>query len=155
MNKYSANENKIIFPKLSYKIKGVLFDVHSQLGNRYQEKYYSRAVALGFEKVGLKFDGELKVNIAYYGKIIGKYYLDFLVEDKIVVELKAVPQLSPQGFKQISGYLKAKKLELGLLVNFRSPSLEYNRVLNSEFINKDYSNKFVTNSDKLGYRCIN
>ncbi len=127
--------NKIIYPELSYKITGVLFDVHTNLGNRYQEKYYSRAVALGFEKVGLKFERELRVNIAYHDKIIGKYYLDFLVENKIVVELKTVLQLSPQDFKQVSGYLKAKKLELGILANFRSQSLTYHRILNPDLKN--------------------
>ena len=77
-------ENKIIYPELSYKIMGVLFDVHNQLGPRYHEKYYSRATALGFDKVELGYIKELPANIVFKGKIIGKYFLDFLVEITLI-----------------------------------------------------------------------
>lgn len=143
------NPDKVIYPELSYKIMGVLFDVHNQLGNRYQEKYYSRAVRLGFQKIGLKFEKELMVNLMYDNKIVGKYYLDFLVESKIVIEIKAVPIFSRKDFKQILGYLKAKKLELGILVNFRNERLQYKRILNSD-LNKNNSDTFGYNSDKFG-----
>ena len=127
--------NEIIYPELSYKIVGILFEIHRELGPRYQEKYYSRAVALGFERAGLRFERELKVNLIYNNQIIGKYYLDFLVEDKIVVELKTVGGFSNSDIKQILGYLYAKNLRLGILVNFRSDSLEYKRILNSKYKN--------------------
>ena len=124
----------IIYKDLSYKIIGILFDIHKQLGNRYQERYYQRAVAEALKKNNLRFQKELSVNLEYDGKKIGQYLLDFLIENKIVLEIKAVPQLRPVDFKQVIAYLKAKKLELGLLANFRPDSLEYKRILNSDFI---------------------
>jgi len=128
---------KIIEPKLSYKIMGVLFKVHSELGGRYQEKYYQRAIAKGLEKTGMKYKKELPVNITFEDSNIGKYFLDFLIEDKIILEVKAVPKLNPLDFKQVSAYLKAKKLELGIIANFRGPKLSYKRVLNPELRHSD------------------
>lgn len=126
--------HKIIHKQLSYEIMGVLFDVHKTLGNRYQEKYYQRAISVGLRKKGLRFVKELLTNLDYAGEHVGKYYLDFLIEDKVVLEVKAVPALRPVDFKQVLAYLKANSLELGILANFRPDSLEYKRILNSDFI---------------------
>lgn len=125
---------EIIQKELSYRIMGVLFDVHSKLGNRYQEKYYQRAIAKGFKKSGLRYEQELEVNLDYDGDSIGKYFLDFLVEDKVVVEIKTVPRFRPIDFRQVLAYLRSKGLELGILANFRPDSLEYKRILNSDLI---------------------
>lgn len=125
---------QIVEKELSYKIVGILFSVHSQLGNRYQEKYYQRAVAEGLLENGFTFKKELLVDLEYNSKKVGKYFLDFLIEDKIVLEIKAVPWLKPADFKQVLAYLKAKKLRLGILANFRPSSLIYKRILNSDLI---------------------
>jgi len=125
--------NKIVEADLSYRIVGVLFSVHSELGNRYQEKYYQRAVEEGLNQIGVEFKKELAVDLEFSGKKIGKYFLDFLVEDKIVLELKAVPRLLPKDFKQVLAYLVANNLELGLLANFRTSSLVCKRILNSKY----------------------
>lgn len=125
---------RIIHKDLSYKIVGILFEVHKKLGNRYQEKYYQRAIALGLLENKIKFDKELKVDLDYNGQKIGKYFLDFLIEKKIILEIKAVPTLTPIDFTQVLAYLKAKKLELGILANFRPESLIYKRILNSDLI---------------------
>lgn len=127
-----SKTKKIIEPKLSYKIMSVLFKVHSELGGRYQEKYYQRAIAKGLEKANIKFKKELPINITFEGSNIGKYFLDFIIEDKIILEVKTAPELSPTDFKQVSAYLKAKKLELGIIANFRGPKLTYKRILNPE-----------------------
>ena len=126
------NQEKVILPELSYQIMGVLFDVHKNLGSRYQEKYYQRAVAMGFDNIGLKYKKELSVNLSYNSEIIGKYILDFLVEDKIIVELKTVIRISREDIKQVLGYLKAEKIELGIIANFRSEHLIYKRIINSD-----------------------
>jgi GxxExxY protein len=123
----------IVFKELSYKIVGVLFDVHSELGSRYQEKYYQRAIEESLNEAKLEFKKELMVNLTYKGKIVGKYFLDFLIADKIVLELKAVPRLNPKDFSQVLGYLKAHNLKLGILANFRTDKLIYKRILNSEY----------------------
>lgn len=124
----------LIHKDLSYKIVGILFDVHKSLGNRYQEKYYQRAIEEGLMQNKLRFEKELSVDLRYKGKKIGKYFLDFLIEKKIVLEIKAVPELKAMDFRQVLGYLKANKLELGILANFRPGSLEYKRILNSDLI---------------------
>ena len=128
---------KIVYKDLSYKIIGVLFDVHKKLGNRYQEKYYQRAVEKGLKQNSLNFQKELSVNLSYEGEKIGKYFLDFLIEGIIVLEIKAVPHLKRVDFDQVLAYLKAKNLQLGILANFRPTSLIYRRILNSDFIRKN------------------
>ena len=120
----------IIYPQLSYRIMGVLFKVHAELGNKYQEKYYQRAVAVALDKEKIKYIRELDVDLSYSGVSIGKYRLDFLIEKIIILELKTVPVIRSQDIKQVKAYLQAKKLKLGIIANFRSESLTYRRILN-------------------------
>lgn len=98
---------------------GILFDVHNRLGGSFEEKYYQRAVETLLRKNNLQFRKELKANISFEGDTIGKYFLDFLIEDKVILELKTVPQLISNHYRQVKSYLKIKKLELGILANFR------------------------------------
>lgn len=120
---------EIIYPQLSYSIVGILFEVHKRLGGNFEEKYYQRAVEQLLLKQGIKFAKELKADIFFEEQNIGRYFLDFLIEDKLVLELKAVPQLLPIHFRQVKSYLKVKQLRLGILANFRGESLVYVRVL--------------------------
>lgn len=122
--------NILVHPDLSYKLVGILFEVHNQLGNRYQEKYYQRAVAIALKNADINYTEQLSVPLKYAEQSIGKYQLDFLIDNKVVLELKAVPRLTPTDFKQVSAYLKAYNLKLGILANFRPAKLEYHRILN-------------------------
>lgn len=124
---------KIVQKELSYKIMGILFSIHNELGNRYQEKYYQRAIEEGLKQEKLKFNKELVVDLLYNDKKIGKYFLDFLVEDKIILEIKTVDRLKPKDFKQVLAYLTANNLELGILVNFSTERLSFKRILNSKY----------------------
>jgi len=124
------NMAKLVEKELSYKIMGVLFDVHSKLGGRYQEKYYQRAVEEGLKKAGLSYKKEIQTDLLYNDKKIGKYTLDFLIDNKVVLELKAVPRLRLNDFKQLVAYLKATNLEIGILANFSGDKLYYKRILN-------------------------
>ena len=128
---------KIVQKELSYKTIGILFSVHNQLGSRYQEKYYQRAIEEGLRQEKLEFKKELAIDLKYNDKKIGKYFLDFLVEDKVVLEIKTVDKLKPKDFKQILAYLTANNVELGILANFRTDKLAFNRILNSKYICKD------------------
>ena len=110
-----------------------MFSVHNQLGNRYQEKYYQRAIEEALRENNLKFQKELSVDLKFNNKKIGKYLLDFLIEDVIILEIKTVPFLRPRDFKQVLAYLVANNIELGILVNFRTDKLTYKRVLNSKY----------------------
>ena len=121
---------ELIYPELSYKIIGLLFEVHNRLGGNFEEKYYQRAVEKLLKTYPIEFERELKADISYEGDKIGKYFLDFLIEHKIVLELKAVPVLQPIHFRQVRSYLKVKNLRLGILANFRGKKLLYRRILN-------------------------
>lgn len=137
MNANVLEENKIIYPELSYKIVGILFKVHTELGNKYQEKYYQRAIAIELEKQGIKFKKELMIDLVYNDEKIGKYFIDFLIEDLIVLEIKANADFRLSDYKQVSAYLKSKDIKLGILANFRTKKLTYKRILNSQI--KAYS----------------
>ena len=120
---------KLIYPELSYKIVGVLFEVYNGIGGGFQEKYYQWAIAKEFKCKKVKFIEQLPINICYKDVSLGKYFLDFLVEDKIIVEIKNASKFYPKDIKQVLGYLKAKNLELGILACFGRNGLIYKRIL--------------------------
>jgi len=115
---------------------GAAMKVHSALGNGFQERIYQRALAIEMAKHGLSFRREIEMQIYYDGQEIGKRRVDFLVEDKVMVELKAVTQLEDAHLAQAINYLEAYHLEVGLLLNFGARSLEYRRVVNSKHLNR-------------------
>ncbi|MBI4086249.1 MAG: GxxExxY protein [Candidatus Liptonbacteria bacterium] len=120
---------ELVEKELSYKIVGVFFSVYNGLGGGYQEKYYQRAVAKEFQAVGLKFIEQINIPLSFRGSPLGRYLLDFLVEDKVVVEIKASNQFYDRDIKQVLGYLKASNLRLGILARFGRNKLETKRVL--------------------------
>ncbi len=128
----NANNNELIYPELSYKIIGILIKVHNELGNKYQEKYYQRATAIELKKNNIKFDKEVPVDLIYEGNKIGKYFFDFLIDNKIILELKTTDRFKISDYKQISAYLKSKKMKLGIIANFRSEKLTHKRIINPE-----------------------
>jgi GxxExxY protein len=95
---------KLIYPKLSYTIVGILYKVHSNLGGNYQEKYYQRAVAIELKELGLSFTREIAVELSYQDEKVGRYLLDFLIEDKIILELKAKPLITHEDFRRVKAY---------------------------------------------------
>lgn len=119
----------IVEKELSYKIVGCLFEVFNKLGGEYQEKYYQRAVAESLRQNRIRFQEQLQVDLKFGGSKIGKYFLDFLVDNKIVLEIKAVPFLKPLYFQQVRAYLKANNLQLGILANFRGNKVVCKRIL--------------------------
>lgn len=123
-------QSKLLFPELSYQIVGLLFDVHKKLGGGYQEKHYQRAIEKLLQRDKIKYSKELKADLSFEGDNIGKFFLDFLIENKVVLELKTVPRLLPEHFRQVRSYLKVNNLELGILANFRGEKLVFKRVLN-------------------------
>jgi GxxExxY protein len=128
---------KIIEKELSYKLVGLLFDIHNKLGGEYQEKYYTRAVEEKLKEADLRYKKELPVDLKIDGKKIGKYILDFLVENKIVLEIKAKPEILPVDVRQVLAYLQSMNLELGIIANFRGRKLIYKRILNPKAKNSD------------------
>ena len=113
------------------KIIGASFEVHKFLGNGFQEVIYQRALAYEFSQVGLSFAREIEHEI-YYKELsepIGRRRADFVVEGKVLVELKAIKELEDVHMAQILNYLKAYKIEVGLLINFGSKSLTFERLV--------------------------
>lgn len=119
----------LIEKELSYKIVGALFDAYNNLGGGYQEKYYQRAVAKEFNNRNIKFAEQIEIPLNFKGDSIGRYFLDFLIEDKIVLEIKASDKFYTRDIKQILAYLKSANIDLGILANFTRKDLQLKRIL--------------------------
>ena len=117
--------------QLTHKIIGCAMKVHSTLGSGFQEVIYQRALDIEMNKQGLSFAREMEMTIFYEGIDIGTRRVDFFVEDKIMVELKAVVALNEAHLAQAINYLEAYQLPIGLLINFGSKSMEHKRVYNA------------------------
>lgn len=119
--------DKLLHRELTYKIIGVLYKVHSNLGCGFTERIYQRAIEVELEKVGMLFEVEKEIDIVYDGQKIGKYRLDIVVENKVILELKATDRLPKIFREQLISQLRASPYEVGLLVNFGTPKLYYMR----------------------------
>ncbi|RJE72822.1 GxxExxY protein [Reichenbachiella sp. MSK19-1] len=119
------------FKDITEKVIGASFDVHSFLGNGFQEVIYQRALAYEMSQRNLTYNREIEQDIFYKDlpKPIGTRRADFVVEDKVLVELKAIKELEEVHLAQALNYLKAYKLEVGLLINFGSKSLTFKRLV--------------------------
>lgn len=117
--------------EITSKIIGAAFEVHTFLGNGFQEVIYQRALAYEMSQVNLTFAREIEQDI-YYKTLtepIGRRRADFVVEDKVLVELKAVKELEDTHMVQVLNYLRAYRLEVGLLINFGSKSMVFKRLV--------------------------
>ncbi|MCX6258426.1 MAG: GxxExxY protein [Bacteroidia bacterium] len=124
-------QNEFMYSELTQKIIGCAMKVHGFLGNGFQEVIYQRALALEFRSAGLQFQREIEQQIYYrdYDEPIGTRRADFVVEEKVIVELKAIVQLDEVHKAQIINYLKAYRIEVGLLINFGEKSLNFKRFI--------------------------
>lgn len=120
----------LIYPELSYKILGCAFNVHNKLGGGLPEKYYQKALAEAFRKANLEFKAQVYHPLYYENKIIGKVFFDFLVEEKIVVEIKQGNRYFIKNMNQVMEYLKVGKFQLAILINFRNENVNFKRVIN-------------------------
>lgn len=106
--------------------------VHTALGCGFQEVIYQKSLAIELNKMGINFKREFEMPIYYDGTLVGSRRVDFLVENRVSVELKAVVALEDIHLAQAKNYLEAYKLRVGLLINFGGTSLEYRRLINSK-----------------------
>ena len=120
--------NVKIEDQLTHKIIGCAMKVHSTMGNGFQEVIYQRCMAIEMKKQGLNFVREQSMPIYYESHKVGTRRVDFFVEDKVLVELKALIELEDVHLAQGLNYLEAFKLDVGLLLNFGSRSLEFKRL---------------------------
>jgi GxxExxY protein len=119
----------ILHEDITYRIIAAAIHVHNKLGSGFKEEVYDRAmrVALGMQNLG--FESQKAVDIYFEDTAVGLFYLDFLVKGKVVVELKALPELTSSHFGQTITYLTSTGCEVGLLINFGVSKLEWRRVL--------------------------
>lgn len=122
--------SQIIYKNESYFVIGLCMDIHNELGKGFSEGVYSDALEIELKTNGVPFKKEVKFDIIYKGKKLKHHYFaDFIVDDKIILELKAVEKISSSHVKQTLNYLAASKLKLGIIVNFGEDQLTYKRVL--------------------------
>ncbi len=122
----------LLYEDLTYQLNGAAIDVNKTLGCGFLEKVYQEAFAIALAERGIKFQREKKIPIFFHGHELGTPYIcDFMVEDKIIVELKAVKSIEDIHKAQLLNYLRAAKLKLGLLYNFNDLIVRPERVLNS------------------------
>lgn len=118
--------------ELTHKIIGAAMEVHKHLGNGFQEVVYQRALAIEMDLRNIAYAREQEMPLIYKGYDVGTRRVDFFVEDKIMVEIKAVIQLEDVHLAQAMNYLEAYHLEIGLLINFGARSLQFKRVHNNK-----------------------
>ena len=126
--------------ELTGKIIGCAMKVHSALGNGFQEVIYQRALEIEMSDAGIDFSREYEMPVYYKQQQIGTRRVDFLVESVVSVEIKALIKLEDVHFAQAINYLEAYDLEVGLLINFGAKSLEFKRVTNKKFKQKNQGN---------------
>jgi GxxExxY protein len=127
----------MLYEELTRKIIGCAIEVHKRLGNGFQEVIYQRALEIEMRFANLDFAREMDMPVYYRETQIGTRRVDFFVEGKVMVEIKAVIRLEDVHLAQAMNYLEAYKMEIGLLLNFGAKSLEFKRVHNNKLLNRD------------------
>ena len=117
----------LLYEEITNKILAACFEVSKELGAGFLESIYQNALMIALQEKGLTIEREHPLAVSFRGQIVGQFYADILVEDKIILELKAVSALTDIHKAQLINYLKATGIEVGLLLNFGNPKLEYRR----------------------------
>ena len=136
-------KNEYKYSELTGKIIGCAMKVHSALGNGFQEVIYQRALDIEMADTGLSFSREQEMPVYFKNRQIGTRRVDFLVEEVVSVELKAITRLEEVHLAQAINYLEAYDLEVGLLINFGAKSLQFKRIVNRKFKQKAQGNPEV------------
>jgi GxxExxY protein len=127
---FEKDQGKHQFEDLSKKVVGAAIEVHRELGPGFLENIYEEALKVDLKEHGLHFEAQKEIKIEYLGVVVGMHRLDLVVEEKIIVELKAVDEIADIHLAQLRSYLKATGLKVGLLLNFAKPTLQIRRVVN-------------------------
>ena len=126
--------DKLLHRELTYKIIGILFKVHKSLGCGFPEKIYQRAIEMELKEENIPYITQKEFKVKYEGEEIGRFRLDLVINNKVIVELKAVERLPKVFREQLISQLKAAPYEVGLLANFGAPKLEYIRIVRSKSV---------------------
>jgi GxxExxY protein len=129
MNKMIQKQD-LIYPELSYKLVGLAYNVHNELGHGHLEKIYQKAYAKELKEAGISFKEQAQYQVIYKEEVIGNNYLDFLIENKVIIELKRSDFHSKKYIDQISNYIKVSDLKLAILINFTINGVRIKRIVN-------------------------
>ena len=132
---YKLYKKDLAYPDLSYKIIGCAFEVFNQLGSGHKEIVFHKALAVEFSKQKLNYTEEVYFPVEFKGVVVGKNYFDFLVDGKVIIEIKSLSRFSKGHFDQTKNYLTVSKLQLALLINFGNEGVQCKRVVNFKTIN--------------------
>jgi GxxExxY protein len=127
------SSNNLLYEDLTYQIRGAIFKVYNTLGFGYKESVYHNALAIELGKLRLSFREQARLDVLYEGIKVGTYIPDFVVGDKILIEIKALPFLARESEVQMVYYLKGTGYNLGLLINFGAKELEIKRKVWSNY----------------------
>jgi GxxExxY protein len=118
----------LLYEDLTRKILEACFEVSNELGAGFLESVYHKSLIIALRQKGLQVRSEAPISVTFRGQNVGEFYADLLVEEKIIVELKAVSALAKEHIAQVINYLYASGTDVGLLVNFGTPKMEYRRL---------------------------
>ena len=127
-----VTDDGLVHGGLTGKIIGAAMEIHRQLGPGFLEGVYEEALAYELELQNINFEKQKEIPVFYKNKQVKQYTCDFLVDDKVIVELKAIKEITEIDKIQVINYLKASGIEVGLLFNFGQKSLEYKRLVNTK-----------------------
>ncbi len=123
------SDEKILYKDLSYKIVGLAMEVHNELGPGFLEKVYENSLLVMFEENGIAARSQVPIQVHFHGRVVGDYFADIVVDDSIIIDLKAQDRIAEIHKAQALNYLKATQFKLALLINFGKYRLEYERLV--------------------------
>ena len=130
----------MIYKELTGKVLEASFEVSNELSIGFIESVYRKSLVVALRQKGLNAEQEVPLEVKFRNNVVGDFYADILVENKVIVELKTVKNFVNEHFAQLINYLKATEVEVGLIINFGNPKIEYRRFEN-KFLNKNINIK--------------
>jgi GxxExxY protein len=124
--------SKLIYPQLSNKILGIAFKVHNTLGCGLHESAYEEAYCIELANAGIRYERQKTIPVYYSGQYVSSFIADIVVDNTIILELKAVRELNPVMYAQLLHYLKLSRLHAGYLLNFHNKKVEWKRFVNTK-----------------------
>lgn len=130
MREPKVHRTDLVYPELCFQIVGILYEVYNEIGYGHLEKIYQKAVAVALKNAGLKFSEQKYYPLMFKGEKIGSGFFDFIIEEKIVLELKKGDRFAKAHIDQVNEYLVSNNLKLGILAYFAPRNLHYKRIVN-------------------------
>jgi GxxExxY protein len=137
MDEQDGQDKELRHEEITRAVIGCAFEVINELGAGFLESVYEKALLLALRQKGLAAIGQYPIKVMFRGECVGDFYADMFVEEKVIIELKAVKAIAPEHQAQIINYLNATGIEVGLLINFGNPKLEYKRFTRKTKLNMD------------------